>query len=141
MAYFTFAELTALIPEGWLTASLDDESSGDSASFEVVQASAEDAVNAILSVRYAVPVAATPFVKRAALLIAAETCYNRRQQGNIFPYKEELNGKDGQKGGIRYMLEQIAKGEMDLAPSVTPAKASGGYIAEDARTSGRHNSI
>lgn len=136
MPYFTFDELTALIPEGWLVESLDDDASGTAELFSEVQASAENAVNAPLSLRYAVPVPSTPFIKRAALLIAAETCYARRGQMERFPYKDELNGKDGQKGGVRHMLEQIAKGEMQLAPALVAANPSGAIITEPSRTSG-----
>ncbi len=136
MDYFTFAELTALIPEGWLVESLDDDASGNAELFSEVQDSAGNAVNAMLSLRYAVPVPATPFIRRAALLIAAETCYARRGQVERFPYCEELNGKDGQKGGIRHMLEQLARGEMQLSPTVVAARPSGSVITERSRTSG-----
>lgn len=134
MPYFTFDELTALIPEEWLTQAVDDDSSGNAEKFEEVQASAENAVNAPLSVRYATPVAVTPLIKRAALLIAAEICYSRRNQRDRFPYDEELNGKKGQKGGLRYQLEQIAAGEMQLTPSTKGTNPSGGIVAQSSRT-------
>lgn len=134
MAYFTFAELTALIPEEWLTQSLDDDESGDADLFAEVQASAENAVNAPLSLRYATPVAVTPLIKRAALLIAAEMCYARRNQKDRFPYAEELNGRQGQKGGLRYLLEQIGAGEMQLTPTTGGLNPSGGIVADPSRT-------
>jgi hypothetical protein len=126
MPYFTQDELAALIPEGWLTESLDDDASGDAESFAKVRDSAENAVNAPLSQRYATPVVSTPLVKRAALLIAAETCYARRAMMEKFPYAEEL-------ADLRKTLHKIGDGEKPLTPVAKPSSSGGAVISQPSR--------
>lgn len=129
--YFTYEDLSALIPDGWLKQSLDDDGSGDAEMFSDVQEAASTAVNAPLSIRYAVPVAATPFICRTALLIAAENCYKRRQMKDQFPYAEEL--KDN-----RQLLKEMARGSIALAPETKPVNASGGSVTVPSQLTRHH---
>lgn len=126
MPYFTFDELSALIPDGWLTESLDDDASGDADKFSVVEAAARRAVNGPMGIEDDTSVAVTQFMKQAALIIAASICYGRRNIMDKFPYALELKG-------YRDTLQEIAKERLTrIAPSGTVPTI--GAIIQPART-------
>jgi phage gp36-like protein len=132
MAYFTLTDLNALIPAGWVTEALDDDRNGVQDQFSTVQALAEGQVNALIGMRYTVPVdtsaasAPVDFLRHASSLIAAALCYARRNKEALFPYKDDLQL-------VREQLHQIAKGELPLFPGQDRTLPSAVIIAEDSR--------
>jgi phage gp36-like protein len=127
MAYTTVIKLKALVPDGWVTAALDDDSSGDGEKFEDVLAVAEQEVNGSLGLRYAVPLAtATDFIASITTYICAEIVYGRRNMQEHFPYKDAL-------AVMRRQLRDIAAGDLPLTPGVDRKQSSVSVISEDSR--------
>lgn len=127
MAYVTLIALKALISEPDLTKALDDDADGVIDAFDTVQAQADGAVDALLSLRYEVPfiVDAPQICLQAAKIFAAELCFKRR---NV---SDELNPWFNTAEQMRKMLAKIASGELPLAPAVERAKPSGTLISEN----------
>ena len=71
--------------------------------------------------RYPLPIdPVPPFIKDAAMKIAAEICYARRGQIEAFPWTAALavlRGTNAQPG----VLQQIASGKVPLYPLIAPA--------------------
>lgn len=132
MPYFTLTDLNALIPAGWVTEALDDDRNGSQDQFATVQALAEGQVNALLGMRYSVPVdtsaanAPVDFLRHASATIAAALCYARRNKETLFPYKEELKA-------VRDQLHEIAAGKLPLFSGQDRALPSAVLIGEDSR--------
>lgn len=127
MPYTTFTALKALVPDGWVTDALDDDSDGDEEKFEDVLAVAELEVNGALGLRYTVPLATvTPFVASVTTYICAEIVYGRRQQQEHFPYKDAL-------AVARRQLRDISAGTLPLSPTKEREKPSVSIISEASR--------
>jgi hypothetical protein len=127
MAYFTFDELKGIVPDGWVTAALDDDANGDAEQFDVVQAVAEKEVNGVVGMRYAVPLNPVPEVlSTIAVYIAAEIVYGRRNQIEHFPYVDKL-------AVMRRQLRDIGAGTLPLTPTKDREKASVSIISEGSR--------
>jgi hypothetical protein len=132
MPYVELTDLHGKIPPQFLTQALDDDNDGmiDQGIWQLVQGQAEDAVNSRLAQRYTVPVTdpqALPLVRNAALIFACEGVYARR----VAP---EQNPWMGQANALRAKLDKIGTGDEPLVPTAPKARASGGVIAEPART-------
>lgn len=108
--YFELSGLEALIPADWLLGALDDDSSGTAEMFDQARQAAEDEINGYVGLRYELPLDPVPlFIKSGAVYIAAEVCYNRRSQGDVFPWKDNCKA-------LRALLREIARGETPLYP-------------------------
>lgn len=128
MAYFTFDQLSALIPSSYLTEGLDDNADALEDAFSKVRDAAENRINAMLSARYALPLPTTnegvaAFLADAGCLIAASLVYSRRGvPADQWPFK-------GEHSAVMARLRAIAKGEEPLAPAlVTPAAESSAVV-------------
>lgn len=132
MAYTTFTKLKALVPDGWVTDALDDDASGDAEKFPDVLAVAEEEVNGVLGLRYAVPLTTpTDFVASITLYIMAEIVYGRRQMADRFPYADKL-------AVMRRQLRDIGAGDLPLTPGVERKNSSVSVISEDSRVHSSH---
>lgn len=121
MPFFTFDQLTALIPASYLTEGLDDDGNTVEDAFTKVRAAAENRINGMLAARYSIPLTTTDagvlaFLADAGCLIAAGMVYGRRGiPADQWPFK-------GEYSSIMARLRAIASGEEALAPaSITPA--------------------
>ncbi len=125
--YFTFDQLKGLVPDGWVTAALDDDNSGDAEKFNVVQELAENEVNGVISLRYALPLNPVPaIVGTIAVYIAAQIVYGRRNMTEHFPYSDAL-------AIYRRNLRDIGEGKLPLAPDKQRQNASVSIISEPSR--------
>lgn len=124
MSYISFDELKGLVPDGWVTAALDDDASGNAEKFDVVRDLAEGEVNGVIGLRYATPLDPAPqIVKTIALYIAAEIVYGRRNQQENFPYKDAL-------AVYRRQLRDIGAGTLPLGPGKDRQDASVSVVSE-----------
>ena len=134
MIYITLDDLKPLIPSGWLTEALDDDSNGSAEMFNGVRDAAELAVNGVLSLQYSVPIATPasfPFLKHVTSLEAARLCYARRgYEDKGFPHSASYEAAWKQ-------LSQIGRGELQLGPAAQSqaslAKPRGSVITERSR--------
>jgi phage gp36-like protein len=122
--YVTFEKLSGLIPSGWLTAGLDDDTDPDAEKFDVVAGLADDEVDGVLSLRYPTPVVPTPdIVKTISLYIAAAIVYGRRGMSDKFPYADATDR-------YRKMLNDIGSGKIPLSPEAQRTRAGVEIIGE-----------
>jgi len=136
MAYFTLANLEALIPPGWVVEALDDDADGESdvLLFDAVQAAAEAEVNGKIGRRYSVPLSPAAgsslaqWLQHAASMLAAGICYKRRgaDAWTACPYRDEIED-------IRKDLAKIAAGEMPLDVGEERAVESAEIISQPSR--------
>jgi phage gp36-like protein len=131
--YVTLDQVQALIPPGFLTEALDDDGDGVIDAWDQVAAAACNAVDGLISTRYALPLPEIPAViAECALNLACEICYGRRGVGaadNPFSSKAKA---------ARDTLLAIASGELPLAPDLNRAKPSGVVLTERSRTHSRY---
>ncbi|MEI6036097.1 MAG: phage protein Gp36 family protein [Verrucomicrobiae bacterium] len=135
--YIAQSDLAALIPADFLTQALDDDGDGIVDAWATVQAAACCEVDAILGVRYTVPLP-TPYpavVIHAARTLAAEACYLRRGS------PAEKNPFTAAAKTVRLQLRDIALGALPLDPTISRPKPSAILITEPARTAGTFLSI
>ncbi|MCW0218224.1 MAG: DUF1320 family protein [Prosthecobacter sp.] len=131
MAYFTQDNLAALIPEGWLTEGLDDDSDGTQDAFAKVQTLAEARVNGVLGQRYPVPFAAgnaglDAFLLDVSAHVAARLVYQRRGMLAQFPFADDYSE-------LWKRLGRIAEGLDPLSPVIEPANDAVAIIGEPSR--------
>ena len=131
MSYFSQTDLSALIPEAWLTDGLDDDANATAEAFAAVQGLAEAQINGILGQRYAVPfespsTALAEFLKSAGCYIAAKIVYGRRGLVDKFPFKDDLKQ-------IMDRLDRIGRGDDPLSPQVEQANDHAEVISEPSR--------
>ncbi|MBB5037112.1 phage protein Gp36 family protein [Prosthecobacter dejongeii] len=131
MAYFTQDDLSALIPEGWLTEGLDDNSDGTQDAFTKVQRLAEARVNGVLGQRYAVPFAPgnaglDAFLLDVASHVAARLVYQRRGLLDKFPFAADFEI-------LWSRLGRIASGEDPLSPVIEQVNDTVAVISEPSR--------
>ena len=108
--YFDIEKLEALIPATWLISALDDDANNSAEMFDQARQVAEDEINGLIGLRYALPLEPVPlFIQSGALYIAAEVCYNRRGESEAFPWKDNVKG-------LRSLLKDIARGDVPLYP-------------------------
>ena len=132
--YFTFDELSSLIPDGWLTDALDDDGGVDAEKFDVVLAGATTAVQGYLGIVADSAPAETSFMKRAALLIAAQGCYARRNLSEKFPYDEEYKS-------VMKTLNKVAEQRIIKIAPTTPVSGVAGAIIEESKTHRRNGDM
>ncbi len=136
--YVTMAQMNGLIPTTFLVQSLDDDQDGaaDSAAWTDVLAQVHRQIDGALSVRFAVPFAnpLPPVVAEAAPIFAAELLYKRRS------VTDEHNPWISQANKLRAKLEQIAKGELPLLPTVARVNASVSAVTAPSKLGGRSTS-
>lgn len=141
MPYFELTELAALIPSTWLVGALDDSASGAAEMFEAARAAAEGEINGWIGLRYPLPIdPVPPFVKDAAMKMAAEICYARRGQIEAFPWVTALavlRGTATQPG----TLSKIAAGEIPLYPLVAPAPGASTRPGATSSISGERSKV
>jgi phage gp36-like protein len=137
MSYFALSDLEALIPGDFLTQALDDDGDGVADAWQIVQTAACREVDAILGVRYAVPLPAPyPAVAvHAAVTLAAEACYLRRGM------TDEKNPFSKSADAVRKQLREIAAGALPLDPQIGRVRPSGTLISEPSRTAGDRLSV
>ena len=139
MFYVTMADLTGMIPGPFLIQALDDDSDGaaDPAAWNSVAKDASDAVDGVLGGRFTVPFSnpLPAVVIAAAKLFAAEQIYARRGKS------AQENPFTKQATEMRAKLEEIAKGEQALAPTVNRAKPSATAITETSKTASKQGGI
>lgn len=113
--YFTYDDLKALIPGAFLLQALDDDGDGVIDAFEIVRDQAQGEVDAHLSARFAVPITSNvpPIAKRAAMILAAELCYQRRGT------PPDQNPWAKQAEAMRKTLVMIGAGKIEI--QVSPA--------------------
>lgn len=127
MAYTTFTKLKARVPDGWVTDALDDDASGTAEKFDSVLEEAEEEVNGVIGLRYAVPLSTpTPFISSVTTLICSEIVYARRLMQEHFPYKDAL-------AVARRQLRDIGAGTLPLSPDKDRQDTSVSVISEDSR--------
>lgn len=131
MPYFTQSDLSALIPEDWLTDGLDDDASGSAEAFTAVRGLVEAQINGVLGQRYSVPfdspsAALAEFLKSTACFLAAKVVYGRRGMADKFPFSDEL--KDAMK-----RLNRIGMGDDPLSPSIEQENDHAAIISEPSR--------
>src|SRR4051794_14371376 len=124
--YILIGDLEGMIPGSFLIESLDDNQDGaaDPAVINLVLNQASDGVDAILGVRFSVPLE-NPLpatVIQAAKAFAAELLYQRRGK------TPEQTPFTGLADKSRAFLGKIAAGDLPLSPVVEKAKASGAVI-------------
>ena len=133
------ADLTGMIPGPFLIQALDDDSDGaaDPAAWNSVAKDASDAVDGVLGGRFPVPFSnpLPAVVIAAAKLFAAEQIYARRGKS------AQENPFTKQATEMRAKLEEIAKGEQALAPTVNRAKPSATAITETSKTASKQGGI
>ncbi len=145
MPYFELTELEALIPAEWLLQALDDENSGTAEMFEAARSAAEGEINGWIGLRYLLPIdPVPPFIKDAALKLAAELCYARRGQIEQFPWTNALNVLRGNLTAPG-VFARIATGEIPLYPLAAPAagaatKSAPAVSGERSKVHTRHGS-
>ena len=127
MPYTTLAKVTALVPDGWITAGLDDDADGDAEQFSAVLEVAEQEVNGVLGLRYEVPLeTVTDFVASITGYICAEIVYGRRNMQEHFPYKDALAVQ-------RRTLRDIGAGTLPLSPTKERLNSSVSVISADSK--------
>ena len=135
--YLTLTDLSALIPPEFLTQSLDDDADGIIDAWDAVSTAACDEVDAILGVRYAVPLPAPyPAIAiHSARVLAAEACYLRRGAfGERNPFSVPADA-------IRKTLRSIAAGTLPLDPTIKRPAPTVSIITEPSRTAGERTSV
>lgn len=132
MPYVAKSDLDGLLPPQFLLEALDDNADGveDAGLWDKVAAQAQDAVDALLGQRFAVPFAPPlpPLVSQAARIFAASALYRRRGFGadrNPFAKEEER---------LSVKLSRIGQGLEPLTPDVDRAQDSISVIEEPAAT-------
>lgn len=127
MAYFSWEDLTDLIPEEFATEALDDDGDGTAEKWESVRATSDRVVDGFLRPAYIGPISDPPeILKDAAALECAYACYARRNEAAAFPLMDRLKA-------IRLTLQKIGAGSEALFPTAaTRAKAAA--ITEEARS-------
>lgn len=131
MSYFTQADLSALIPEDWLTEGLDDDANASAEAFAAVRSLVESQANGILGQRYTVPfespsTALSEFLKSTCCYLAAKVVYGRRGMAEKFPFKDEL-------GDMMKRLDRIGRGEDPLSPAIEQENETAAIISELSR--------
>lgn len=132
MSYISQSDLEALIPPAWLVEGLDDDADGTQDAFTAVQTAAENQINGLLALRYAVPIDTTgnaglaAFFTALASHIAAEMIYARRAQAEAFPHAATLKA-------LREQFHRIVNGEQPLNTEVERAESAITAITEDSR--------
>lgn len=131
MSYFTQSDLSALIPEDWLTEGLDDDANASAEAFSAVRSLVEAQINGILGQRYDVPFSApstalAEFLKAAACYLAAKVVYGRRGLADKYPFKDET--RDAME-----RLNRIGRGDDPLSPKIEQANDNAVVISEPSR--------
>jgi phage gp36-like protein len=137
MPYFTQEQLSALIPEGWLTDGLDDDNDGSAEMFDGVRSMAEARINSVLGMRYAVPftnpsAALAEFLVDIGCHLAAKIVYARRQQADKFPYAKELDE-------LWQRLNRIGSGNDPLSPKIEQENEHTAIISETSKVYSRNS--
>jgi phage gp36-like protein len=131
--YVTMAQMNGLIPATFLVQALDDDQDGaaDLTAWADVLAQAQRQIDGPLSVRFAVPFSnpLPPVVAEAAPVFAAELLYKRRG------IADEQNPWLSQANKLRAKLEQIAKGDVPLLPTLVRAATAVGVVAGKSKLS------
>jgi phage gp36-like protein len=133
MSYFSQSDLSALVPESWLTEGLDDSGDGTQDAFSKVQTLAEARINGTLSARFTTPLDTTGNDGLAAFLLdlgchlAAAIVFKRRGIAAAeFPFADDLKR-------LLDRLDRIAAGLEPLSPVIPRAADSAEIISEDSR--------
>lgn len=133
MSYFSQSDLSALVPESWLTEGLDDTGDGTQDAFTKVQTLAEARINGTLSARFATPIDTSGNSGLAAFLLdlgchlAASIVFKRRgMKAEDFPFKDDLTR-------LLDRLDRIAGGSEPLSPVIDRSADSAEIISEDSR--------
>jgi len=137
MSYISRADIIPLVPTGWITQALDDDSDGDEDDdlFDQIRDAAERGVNAVLSLQYKTPIDNpddVPFIKQVTSLEAARILYTRRgYDSKGYPHFDAWTA-------AWTMLGKIGDGRLQLAPGENTnaqiAKPRGSVITGPART-------
>lgn len=133
MPYFTRAHLTGIVPDNYIVDATDDASEGEPSTLEQVIAGAENAINAELGGRYALPLnlsdaALAATVQEIGVCLAAEALFIRRNAA--------IDEKGLLFGRIKRAMERLkalGNGTDPLSVNVTPANPPGMIISEDSR--------
>lgn len=133
MPYFTRAHMTGLVPDEWLVDGTDDASTGDPSALAEVMDGAENAINAELGGRYALPLnltdpALAAVVREIGVCLAVEALFIRRN--TAIPEKSLLIIRIKRATD---RLHALAAGTDPLSVNVTPAHPPGMIIGEDSR--------
>jgi phage gp36-like protein len=133
MSYFSQTDLSALVPESWLTEGLDDSGDGTQDAFSKVQTLAEARINGTLSARFTTPLDTSGNSGLAAFLLdlgchlAASIVFKRRGiPATEFPFADDLKR-------LLDRLDRIAGGLEPLSPVITRTTDSAEIISEDSR--------
>lgn len=133
MPYFTRAHMTGLVPDEWLVDGTDDASDGTPSALAEVMDGAENAINAALGGRYALPlnladVALAAVVREIGVCLATEALFIRRR----VPIEDKsLLASRIKRATDR--LEKLANGTDALSVNAEPANPPGMIIGEDSR--------
>jgi uncharacterized protein DUF1320 len=135
MPYFTRQNMTGLVPDNWLVDGTDDAAEGTPSALAEVMDGAENAINAGLGGRYALPLnladaALAAVVREIGVCLAAEALFIRR---NVGIDKDSLLAGRIKRATAR--LTALGNGTDPLSVNTTPAHPAGMIIAEDSRVS------
>lgn len=133
MPYFTRAHMTGLVPDEWLVDGTDDASTGDPSALAEVMDGAENAINAELGGRYALPLnltdpALAAVVREIGVCLATEALFIRRR---VAIDEKSLLATRIKRATDR--LHALAAGTDPLSVNVTPAHPPGMIIGENSR--------
>lgn len=137
MAYASWNDVIAEIPEVFAIESLDDDGDGVAEMWDTILAQSEADVNSYLEGQYDVPLTGTipNIVKRATVLFAVAACYGRREG------KEMPAATKTKLDGVISTLKAIRDGKTQLTPRRSRATPRGYREQEPSRVhSGRLNS-
>jgi phage gp36-like protein len=133
MPYVVLADIEGRIPADYLTQALDDDGDGEADAWDKVAADAASAVDALVGMRYTVPVPAPypALITEAAKVAACYLCYQRRGTSDeTNPWRLRYDTYFGANG----ILSRVASGKLPLAPELERVKPSGSLISEPATT-------
>jgi|GEM_PF-3035592 len=133
MAYFTRQNMTGLVPDNWLVDGTDDAAVGEPSALAEVMAGAENAINAVLGGRYALPLVLTDLalaavVQEIGVCLCAEALYIRRQIGIE---KDSLLATRIKRATDR--LTALGNGTDPLSVNIKPGNPAGELIGEPSR--------
>jgi phage gp36-like protein len=133
MAYVELAQLKGRIPDKYLVEALDDDADGEIDAWPEVQADAESAVNALIGVRYGLPLA-EPLPQMVTEGARIKACYLIYQRRGTPDEQNPWTGQHDVYFGKTGLLVRVAEGKLALSPEKKPALASGSLIKETAAT-------
>lgn len=133
--YCQESDFAGLIPPDFFLQALDDNGDGieDAGLFNQIEQLAEDAIDAYIGLRYALPLVA-PYpvvVVNAARVFTAELLYKRRG------VTDDKNPWSMQAGQTRTLLKSISLGQTPLSPELNRQDPSASVVTQPMKSTPR----